>query len=91
MDEAKLAANRQYYRNFKERNPDILVAKHECKLCGGRYSYYAKSNHNKTLRHRTAVTRERMEAAEALMRAMGEDETLQKLDATSAPDASITV
>lgn len=79
MDDAKLAANRQYYRNFKAKNPDILTAKHQCEVCGGSYTYFSKSNHNKTQLHRYALQK----LAEEI-----ESETVRKFD---TPGASIAV
>lgn len=55
METEKLVANRQYYRNFKAKNPEILTTKYECEICGGSYTYFSKSNHFKRQKHQKAM------------------------------------
>lgn len=41
----------EYYTNFKNKNLDKIQEKKECSICGGKYSYYHKSRHFKTIKH----------------------------------------
>ncbi len=45
--------NKLYYNNFKINNPDVVRWKFACDLCGGKYTYYNKSKHNKSTKHLT--------------------------------------
>lgn len=42
---------REYYENFVSKNKDKINIKCFCEVCGGRYTYYNKSSHNKTKKH----------------------------------------
>ncbi len=44
--------NSQYYNTFKNKNENIVRKKFTCELCGGRYTYYNKSKHNSSLKHK---------------------------------------
>lgn len=63
--EYKQAYNKSYYemnkeklmetsRMWREKNKDKINQKHQCE-CGGRYTFFAKSNHLKTAKHRRWV------------------------------------
>jgi hypothetical protein len=41
--------NKKYYDNFKKKNADNKL---HCSICNKDYSYYSKSNHNKSLQHK---------------------------------------
>lgn len=47
--------NKQYYATFKEKNQIKIHEVEECKICYGRFSYYNRSHHNNSLKHRKAV------------------------------------
>ena len=44
-----------YYQNFKKKHTGILTEDIKCSICPGHYTYYNKSRHNKSKRHRLAV------------------------------------
>ena len=44
---------KEYYENFKAKRD--INEKVECTICGGSYSYFTKSMHNKTKKHKMAV------------------------------------
>ena len=41
----------EYYLNFKNKNEDKIKKKQQCSICNGKYSYYHKSRHLKTVKH----------------------------------------
>ena len=41
----------EYYLNFKNKNEDKIKQKTKCLICGGKYTYYHKSRHMKTIKH----------------------------------------
>lgn len=43
--------SKKYNDKFKEVHKDELKEKHKCEICGGSYTYYNKSVHNKTRKH----------------------------------------
>jgi hypothetical protein len=45
--------NKLYYEKFK--NKHEVNEKHICDICYGTYSYFNKSNHNKSKRHERAL------------------------------------
>lgn len=40
-----------YNDNFMLKHKDKLKERIECEICGGSYTYYNKSTHNKSIRH----------------------------------------
>jgi hypothetical protein len=48
---------KKYNLNFYEKHKEEIRARVECELCGGFYTYYNKSSHNKTARHRRLLYR----------------------------------
>ena len=44
--------NKEIYDNFKEKNAGKIKEKITCYLCGGKYTYFNKSRHYKTTKHR---------------------------------------
>ena len=44
---------KQYNNAFMNKNKDKIVEQVECPLCKGHYTYYNKSRHNKTARHKS--------------------------------------
>jgi hypothetical protein len=43
--------NKEYYKNFKEKNQDKIHQVNYCNLCQGKYSYFNKSHHNNSRKH----------------------------------------
>ena len=43
--------DKEYYRNFIEKNKEKVKEKVRCPLCGGSYDYFNKSKHIKTKKH----------------------------------------
>ena len=42
---------KQYYDTFKKKNSEKIKEKHICEICGGSYTYFYKSKHNKMKKH----------------------------------------
>lgn len=40
-----------YNANFMMKHKDKVKERIECEICGGSYTYYNKSTHNKSIRH----------------------------------------
>lgn len=45
----------KYYEKFKEKNDEKIHQKKICEVCGGSYTYFNKSKHNKTKKHLLGV------------------------------------
>ena len=45
----------EYQVNYKQENREHLNAKHDCELCGGKFTTKHKSRHLKSKKHKTAV------------------------------------
>jgi hypothetical protein len=45
----------QYNKNFQIKNKDRINKKYDCNICFGSYTYFNKSKHNQSLRHRKAL------------------------------------
>ncbi len=44
--------NKAYYKKFIEKNKDKIHEKKICEVCSGKYTYYNKSRHMKSKKHR---------------------------------------
>lgn len=44
-------SNKKYYTNFKNKHIDEIKQKTKCDLCGGCYTYFNKSHHEKSNKH----------------------------------------
>jgi hypothetical protein len=44
--------NKEMYDNFKEKNAGKIKEKITCDICGGKYTYFNKSGHYKTTKHK---------------------------------------
>ncbi len=51
----KMEKREEYYRNFMEKNKEMISEKHICEVCYGSYTYFHKSAHNKSKRHIRAL------------------------------------
>ena len=45
--------DKQYYENFKTKNTEKIREKILCEVCGGSYTYFTKSIHFQTAKHRS--------------------------------------
>jgi len=43
---------KKYYKQFRETNKDKVNEKVKCDICGGSYTYFNKSKHIQTQRHK---------------------------------------
>jgi hypothetical protein len=50
--ENKKYDNKKYYQQFKETNKDKLNERVKCDICGGSYTYFNKSKHIQTKKHK---------------------------------------
>lgn len=56
MDIKTNKKSKEYYNeNNKKFMEKVKGIKYECEVCKGKYSYYAKSEHNKTKKHLKAL------------------------------------
>lgn len=46
---------RIYHESFIEKNKDKVNQKCICEICGGSYTYFNKSRHNKTQKHQFQI------------------------------------
>ncbi len=44
-----------YYQTFKTKHADRIKTQEVCEYCGGHYTYFNKSHHNKAMKHMKAV------------------------------------
>ena len=44
--------NKEMYEIFKEKNADKIKEKITCDVCGGKYTYFNKSGHTRTAKHK---------------------------------------
>jgi hypothetical protein len=47
-----LKYNKVYYKKFIEKNKDKIHEKITCEVCSGKYTYFNKSRHLKSKKHR---------------------------------------
>ena len=57
--------SKQYYNKFKETHKEKLNEKIICELCGGKYSYFNKSHHNKSKKHYIALIQKKLNDLES--------------------------
>jgi hypothetical protein len=53
--EKKREKNKKYNINFKNRHSEEVRKRVICKVCYGSYTYFNKSGHSKTIRHKRAL------------------------------------
>ena len=53
--------NKEYYKNFKEKNQDKIHQVNHCDACGGKFSYFNKSHHNNSRKHMKAITQTKIQ------------------------------
>ena len=46
---------KSYYQNFKSKQADRIHISMDCPLCHGKYTYFNKSRHLKTARHKRTL------------------------------------
>lgn len=46
---------KKHYRNFLDKNKEKIHEKITCEKCGGTYTYFNKSRHLKTSRHKKHI------------------------------------
>lgn len=49
---------KKYYETFKEKNKDKINEIHICPICCGSYTYFNKSKHNSSIRHKRMKEKE---------------------------------
>jgi len=55
LKEEKREKNKKYNINFKKKHSEEVRKRVICKVCYGSYTYFNKSGHSKTLRHKRAL------------------------------------
>ena len=56
----EIKAQQKYYKNFTEKNKDKIIEKHTCEACGGSYTYFNKTKHNKSKKHQMGFENQRL-------------------------------
>ena len=45
-----------YYMNNKDKIAERRLAKHDCAICGGKYTLKHRAQHERTTKHQSAIT-----------------------------------
>jgi hypothetical protein len=55
MENTKKYDTKKYYETFREKNKNSVCCSIVCEICGGKYSYFNKSHHQKSKKHLKAL------------------------------------
>ena len=51
----------KYFKEYAEKNREKLNEKFICDICGGKYKYVNKANHNQTKKHQICLSIKKLE------------------------------
>lgn len=73
----KKVCRKKYNDRFYEKNRAMINTSVDCQICGGTYTYYGKSNHNKTIRHQKclSISKKKLTPLEQIMEILNNGNT----------------